>query len=308
MQLDVVLDRLIATEQQLAGEMIRLRHERDSLGDMMESLAGEYRNQTRMLFKQRLLTPDVSMLLLPEEHRALALRRHLFNRFTIRQQERARNLAGMMHGLAAKDSVLEQKAHRQRELIAAKRSEALELARQNETAERLSAARAADLRTIEGQILQLAEAGAATGGGKPEKKETKGKEENDDDQPELKWPVAGRRIVQGYGERINAKTRTVTLNPGVNIAASSGSSVKAAADGTVSLVTWLPSFGTVVIVEHKEGYRTVYANLASALVSRGRKVSAGQKIAVVGGSTDGEFLHFEVWRHRTRHDPLTFLK
>jgi murein DD-endopeptidase MepM/ murein hydrolase activator NlpD len=122
------------------------------------------------------------------------------------------------------------------------------------------------------------------------------------------WPVAGKRILVGYGERVNPKTNTVTLNPGINIAATGGASVKAAGEGKVSMVSWLPGFGTIVIIQHGNGYRTVYANLASAQVTKGKDVQPGQKIGMVRASRDGEFLHFEVWQNRTRHDPMSFLQ
>jgi murein hydrolase activator len=122
------------------------------------------------------------------------------------------------------------------------------------------------------------------------------------------WPVAGKRILVGYGERVNPRTNTVTLNPGINIAASGGASVKAAGEGKVSMVSWLPGFGTIVIIQHGNGYRTVYANLASAQVVKGKEVQPGQKIGQVRASRDGEFLHFEVWQNRTRRDPTSFLQ
>jgi septal ring factor EnvC (AmiA/AmiB activator) len=118
------------------------------------------------------------------------------------------------------------------------------------------------------------------------------------------WPTSGRKIVEGYGERTNPETGTVTINPGINIAASSGSSAVASEDGVVSLVSWLPSYGTIVIVEHRDGYRTVYGNLAGASVSRGSSVGSGQRLGTVGGGS----LHFEIWRGQTRLDPAAVLR
>lgn len=118
------------------------------------------------------------------------------------------------------------------------------------------------------------------------------------------WPTTGRKIVEAYGERVNPETGTVTINPGINIAARSGSAVVASESGVVSLVSWLPSYGTIVIVEHRDGYRTVYGNLAAAAVSRGANVRAGQKIGSVGGG----WLHFEIWREQTRLNPTTVLR
>lgn len=119
----------------------------------------------------------------------------------------------------------------------------------------------------------------------------------------LAWPVTGRRIVEAYGERTNPTTRTVTLNPGINIATKKGSPVRAAAAGKVSLVSWLPGYGTFVIVEHRDGYRTVYARIASTSVARGATLKTGASIGPAAGAS----LHFEVWRGKTRLDPSRLL-
>lgn len=129
----------------------------------------------------------------------------------------------------------------------------------------------------------------------------------DTPQPSFRWPVEGRKIVARYGERTNPTTKTVTVNPGINIAAKRGDPVRAAASGKVSLVTWLPGYATLVIVEHAGGYRTVYANLGTATVARGARVKSGARIGRVGRTGAGEFLHFEVWRKQAHLDPLTVL-
>lgn len=121
----------------------------------------------------------------------------------------------------------------------------------------------------------------------------------------LAWPVSGRTIVQAYGERVNPATGTVTLNPGINIAATGGSEVRAAAGGKVTLVSWMPSYGTFVIVQHRDGYRTVYANLAKTAVKRGSVVKTGSRLGTIGSRR--RFLHFEVWRNQVRLDPATLL-
>ncbi len=122
------------------------------------------------------------------------------------------------------------------------------------------------------------------------------------------WPTSGKKIVQGYGEWTNPSTGIVTMNPGINIAARKGAAVIASESGRVSLVSWLPGYGTIIIVQHREGYRTVYGNLASATVKQGGTVRSGEKLGVVGAALGKAFLHFEVWRDQTRLDPTTLLK
>ena len=83
--------------------------------------------------------------------------------------------------------------------------------------------------------------------------------------------------------------------------------MKAAESGTVSLVSWMAGYGTIVIIEHVGGWRTVYANLATASVSEGRNVKKGGSIGTVGSAVDGDYLHFEVWDGQNRKNPLQHL-
>lgn len=117
------------------------------------------------------------------------------------------------------------------------------------------------------------------------------------------WPTSGHRVIEGYGERTNPRTGTVTVNPGITIGAEAGGAVSASAGGTVSRVSWLPGYGTIVIVQHRDRYRTVYGNLSAATVKRGQAVAAGQRL----GSAGRAGVHFEVWRGKARLNPLTVL-
>jgi murein DD-endopeptidase MepM/ murein hydrolase activator NlpD len=124
----------------------------------------------------------------------------------------------------------------------------------------------------------------------------------------LDWPVRGdilRRFGPvGMGER----------NNGVNIGASAGAEVRAAAAGRVGYVgDDLAGQGLTVLIVHRDGWRTVYGHLGSAVVRDGDEVRAGQQIGTVGLTAgDGRpSVHFETWRMRGDQpnavDPLTVL-
>ncbi len=124
----------------------------------------------------------------------------------------------------------------------------------------------------------------------------------------LDWPVRGdilRRFGPvGMGER----------NNGVNIGAAAGSEVRAAAAGRVGYVgDDLAGQGLTVLVVHRDGWRSVYGHLGSAVVRDGDEIRAGQQIGTVGTTAgDGRpSVHFETWRMRgdqpTAVDPLTVL-
>ncbi len=124
----------------------------------------------------------------------------------------------------------------------------------------------------------------------------------------LPYPVASRKILHAFGTYRNSVTNTMTNNPGIDIATAQGSSVSAVAAGSVSLVHWLPGYGSVVIVDHRNGFRSVYANLSSVNVKQGQSIAALQSVGKSAESIDGEFVHLEFWFQKQRLNPLTYLK
>ena len=125
---------------------------------------------------------------------------------------------------------------------------------------------------------------------------------------ELDWPVQGD-VLRGFGRSVHPRFKTVTLNNGLNIGAPVGSPVAAVAGGTVEFCNDLPGFGRCVILDHGEGYYTLYAHLDRAFVAAGTEVARGQVIAEVGRPTAGEApqLYFEVRHGRTPLDPADWL-
>jgi murein hydrolase activator len=101
--------------------------------------------------------------------------------------------------------------------------------------------------------------------------------------------------------------KTVTQNTGIDIAARPGSAVSAVADGEVATIWWLPSYGNLVILNHYNGYRTVYAHLAEIRVIEGEKVKEGDFIGASGEALEGPRLHFEVWKEREKQNPELWL-
>ena len=123
----------------------------------------------------------------------------------------------------------------------------------------------------------------------------------------LNWPVSGGHIVRHFGEDRNAKLNTVTLNYGVDIKASSDLNIKTPADGVVSAIDWIPGYGGVIIITHKDGYRTVYSHFSEIFVKEGDKVKPGSVIAKVGESLEGFIVHFEIWYSRNNQNPEIWL-
>ena len=124
----------------------------------------------------------------------------------------------------------------------------------------------------------------------------------------LIWPVYGK-IVRDFGVIREMKGVKLT-NPGIDIEVGYGEDVKAAGAGRVIYVSWLRGYGQFVILDHGDGYYTLYANLSDVSVDVGDNVGAGQVIAKAGdtGSLEGSRLHFEVRHKKEQLDPLEWLQ
>ena len=124
----------------------------------------------------------------------------------------------------------------------------------------------------------------------------------------LNYPVARGKVVRKFGESVNRKLKTVTVNYGIDIKASGDLTVKCVAEGVVSTVEWLPGYGTVLIISHKGNYRTVYGHLAEVFVKEGDKINTGGVIGKINESVEGKILHFELWNARQYVDPELWLR
>jgi septal ring factor EnvC (AmiA/AmiB activator) len=124
----------------------------------------------------------------------------------------------------------------------------------------------------------------------------------------LPWPTTSRTIVHKFGQYTNPVTNTVINNLGINIATPHSSAVRVVANGVVSLVHWLPGYGSLVIVDHGNDVRTVYANLSAVLVREGKTLATGDVLGKSGRSVDGEYVHIEIWQGRDKLNPLTWLQ
>ena len=106
----------------------------------------------------------------------------------------------------------------------------------------------------------------------------------------LAWPLVGP-IGDPFGPRGNR------FHAGVDILASTGTPVGAAAPGRVTYAGWLAGgWGKLVVVAHADGVRTMYAHLSSIAVRLGQRVATGDRLGAVGATGDatGPHLHFEV--------------
>lgn len=124
----------------------------------------------------------------------------------------------------------------------------------------------------------------------------------------LMMPALGK-IIGRYGQaRANVSGKSTTWK-GLMIAARAGSDVLACANGQVVFSDWLRGFGNLIIVDHGDGYLSIYANNESLFKSVGDRVSRGETIASVGntGGEDKPGLYFELRRNGQPFNPLPWI-
>jgi murein DD-endopeptidase MepM/ murein hydrolase activator NlpD len=109
------------------------------------------------------------------------------------------------------------------------------------------------------------------------------------------WPVTGT-ITSPFGWRSNPFGGAPEFHQGLDIAAPTGTTVTAAASGTVIMAQWYGGYGNYILIDHGGGYSTGYGHLSAIYVSNGQTVQKGQAIGAVGstGESTGPHLHFEV--------------
>lgn len=116
------------------------------------------------------------------------------------------------------------------------------------------------------------------------------------------WPVTAR-ITSSFGMRWGR------MHEGVDLGVSTGTPVRAAADGVVKSAGWSGGYGRLLVIDHGGGWETYYAHLSEFRVAKGDMVRKGQVVARSGntGRTTGPHLHFEIRRDNKPLDPLRFL-
>lgn len=118
----------------------------------------------------------------------------------------------------------------------------------------------------------------------------------------LPWPCKGK-IISYFGKKTHPKYGTVTRNDGIDIKCSKGTKVKAISAGRVAFADRYLGYGNLVIIDHGDGFYSIYANLDEIYVSQGKKVVQGEVI----GRVD-DYLHFEFRVNAKPQNPLLWLR
>ena len=124
----------------------------------------------------------------------------------------------------------------------------------------------------------------------------------------LGWPSEGD-IVAFFGRQKHPKFDAYVQRKGIEIRAVHGSVIRSVFDGAVAFADWMRGYGLLVIVDHGEGYFSLYAHASKLLVNVGDLVRGNQPIGEIGdtGLTGESTLYFELRQGGEALDPLAWL-
>lgn len=124
-----------------------------------------------------------------------------------------------------------------------------------------------------------------------------------------KVPIKYVANTSPFGERDQPTAGASTNHKGVDLAAPEGTAIGAAKSGTVLVAEYNPSAGYYVVIEHDNGYRSVYMHMSSFDVQVGQTVSQGQQIGACGstGVSTGSHLHFGISQNGVYKNPADYI-
>lgn len=146
--------------------------------------------------------------------------------------------------------------------------------------------------------------------------EKENKDQKQNANPTFSYPVEGE-IIREYAKDKLVYSNTLgewITHLGIDIKANKTTVVKSSTDGTIKSIKNDPRYGLTVVIEHNNGFSTVYSNLLTAeFVKEGEKVTSGQTIGTVGNTASFEILdeahlHFEILKDNEQIDPGMYLK
>jgi murein hydrolase activator len=316
-----LIAKLKDREKDLQEEIKQTKETIGYLGGQLTSLKQHYAGYVSTVYRFG-KTYDLELLLSSKSFNQLLIRSEYLRRFSDQRQKDMVRIDNKKTLMETQHEVLRQQLEEQKNVLEQKQKEEVRLAAKAKKRKALLAEirrdkknykkevdrRKQDVNELEQIIARLIE----------EDRINRTKKENSIEPPagggflarrgRLRWPVTQGKITARFGSQQHPTLHTVTQNTGIDIAVSSGADVYAVADGDVSKIHWLPSYGNLLILNHNSGFRTVYAHLSEITVNEGEIVKEGTRIGKSGESIAGSILHFEIYKDREKQDPEQWLK
>ena len=125
---------------------------------------------------------------------------------------------------------------------------------------------------------------------------------------QLLWPIEGK-VVTKFGSQWNAKLKTTTDSPGIDIEGTPRAPVRTVLNGIVTTITFIRGYGTTIIIDHGGGFYTVYTHVTDLQIHEDGEVKSRDIIAYTGDADaiNGSKLHFEIWGNQQKLDPEKWL-
>lgn len=123
------------------------------------------------------------------------------------------------------------------------------------------------------------------------------------------WPLPGHSfVISGFGNRPDPFTGRTTFHNGIDLPSPAGTRINAAEEGYVRFAGWSASWGNYIIIDHADGYSTLYAHNSRNRVSTSQRVARAQHIGDVGttGNSTGNHLHFEIRLNGLPLNPMSY--
>lgn len=122
------------------------------------------------------------------------------------------------------------------------------------------------------------------------------------------WPVVAP-LTSRFGMRFSPIDGRRRLHAGIDLGIPAGTPIRASKAGRIVQAEFHPAYGQMVVIDHVDGYRTLYAHASALTVRAGQVVGQGDVVALAGstGASTGPHLHFEVPYQGTPVDPLLLL-
>jgi septal ring factor EnvC (AmiA/AmiB activator) len=323
-----LLKKLKDESSRLQKEIDETRQNITQSQNQLESIKNHYAKYVASVYKYGRLH-DMELILTAKSLNQLAIRIEYLRRFTDQRKKDLTSISRNKSRLEEQSSSLQTKLAREERLISQKANEEKRI--QKKTAERQAllaslkknkdnyrkelqrkTRAATELESIIAELVEKErirrerEAAAAKAENRPPETVTSGLAFSAR-RGKLPWPVSRGAVVAKFGNQVHPVLKTVTQNTGIDISVPSGTDVRAVAEGDVAMISWLPSYGNLLILNHNNGFRTVYTHLSEITVSQGQRIAEGDVIGKSGESLSGPALHFEIWKEREKQDPEVWL-
>ena len=307
-QLDQRIAAVASQLAELATSLQRTNQRIDQLQQQQRQLIAEQKQQQQWLAKQvdmayRIGEHDLLKLILNQEEPAEIERLHgyygYFNRARLQKLDELKatqaELEEVTAQVASEQQQLaqqKQQQEQQQQRLEQEKSEQQKLVRQLAQEQRQDQSRVAQLEQDQRELENVLAAIIAALRDEPQLdglRQLKGK---------MSWPT------QGNVQRIFGRSRSGGVKwKGILIDAAEGTPVKAIADGRVIYANWMRGFGLLLVLDHGDGYMSLYGHNQTLLPNVGEVVRRGEEIARVGqsGGRESPALYFEI---RLKGDPV----